>query len=110
MSVLGAHLLNFETLAQRSRWPLPKAPGPSSCCPGCRQAAVWKHVDSDHVTVVVQGGDIVVSLAGFYADYYKPTNEPQLKLRHRTDTNDHARLARSWQAANQKARELGWIV
>jgi hypothetical protein len=37
-------------------------------------------------------------------------HEPQLKLRRRTDTNDHALLARSWQAANDKARELGWIV
>lgn len=30
-------------------------------------------------------------MAGFYAVYYKPTNEPQLKLRRRTD---HALLAR----------------
>lgn len=40
---------------------------------------------------LVQGSDIVVSVAGFYAVYYKPTNEPQLKLRRRTD---HALLAR----------------
>jgi hypothetical protein len=64
---------------------------------------------SDHVTVVVQDGDIVVSVGEFYAVYFKPTNEPQLKLRRRTDTDDHALLARSWQAAKQKARELGWI-
>ena len=66
--------------------------------------------DSDHATVVVQDGDIVVRVGGFYAVYYKPTNEPQLKLRRRTDTNDHVLLAQSWQAANNKARELGWIV
>jgi hypothetical protein len=65
---------------------------------------------SDHVTVVVQDGDIVASVADFYAVYYKPTNQPQLILRRRTDTDDHALLAAAWQAANDKARELGWIV
>ena len=61
----------------------------------------------DHVTVVVQNGDIVVSMAGFCAAYYKPSNQPQLILRRRTDTGDHELIARAWQAANQKARELG---
>ena len=65
---------------------------------------------SDHVTVVVQDGDIVVSVAGFCAVYYKPSNQPQLILRRRTDTDDHELIARAWQAANEKARELGWIV
>jgi hypothetical protein len=55
-------------------------------------------------------GDIIVTSGDFCAVYYKPTKEPQLKLRRRTDTNDHVLLARSWQAANDKARELGWIV
>ena len=66
--------------------------------------------EADHVTVLVQDGDIVVSVAGFYAVYFKPINQPQLILRRRTDTDDHALLARSWQAANNKAREPGWIV
>jgi hypothetical protein len=65
---------------------------------------------SDHVTVVVQDGDIVVSVAGFCAVYYKPNNQPQLILRRRFETDDHTLLARAWQAANDKARELGWIV
>jgi hypothetical protein len=65
---------------------------------------------SDHVTVVVQEGDIVVSMAGFCAVYYKPNNQPQLILRRRSETDDHTLLARAWQAANDKARELGWIV
>ena len=64
----------------------------------------------DHVTVVVQDGDIVVSVAGFCAVYYKPSNQPQLILRRRTDTDDHELIARAWQAANEKARELGWIA
>ena len=31
-------------------------------------------------------------------------------IRRRTDTDDHEVIARAWQAANDKARELGWIV
>jgi hypothetical protein len=65
---------------------------------------------SDHTTVLVQDGDIVVSVAGFYAVYYKPINQPQLILRRRSETDDHELLAQAWQAANEKARELGWIV
>ena len=60
---------------------------------------------SDHVTVIVQEGDIVVSVAGFCAVYYKPDNQPQLILRRRSETDDHALLAAAWQAANDKARE-----
>jgi hypothetical protein len=41
--------------------------------------------------------------------YYKPDNQPQLILRRRTITDDHALLAVAWQAANEKARELGGI-
>jgi hypothetical protein len=65
---------------------------------------------SKRFVVVVQDDDIIVSLADFYAVYFKPTNQPQLILRRRTDTDDHELLARAWQAANDKARELGWIV
>jgi len=65
---------------------------------------------SDHLTVVVQDGDIVVSMARFSAMYYKPNNQSQLILRRRTDTYDHELIARAWQAANEKARELGWIA
>ena len=43
------------------------------------------------------------------AVYHKPTNQPQL-LKRRTQTDDYVVLARAWQAANDKARELGWIV
>ena len=65
---------------------------------------------SERFVVVVQDGDIIVSVSGFYAVYYKPTNKPQLILRRRSDTDDHELLARAWQAANDKARELGWIA
>ena len=65
---------------------------------------------SKRFVVVVQNGDIIVGTSDFHAVYYKPSNEPQLVLRRRSDTNDHELLAQAWQAANAKARELGWIV
>jgi len=57
-------------------------------------------------------GEIIVMRADllFIATYYKRANEYQLVLRRRTATNDHALLARAFQAAIAKARELGWIV
>ena len=58
----------------------------------------------------VRGDEIVVRTLGFYAAYAKSSDAPQLILRRRTDTDDHELLAGSWQAANDKARELGWIV
>ena len=60
--------------------------------------------------VRVQGGEIIVTLADFCAIYVKPSTQPRLILKRRTETADHETLARAWQAANDKARELGWIV
>ena len=53
---------------------------------------------------------IIVTALGFYAAYSKRPNKPQLIIMRRTDTNDHELLAQAWQAASDKARELGWIV
>ena len=60
--------------------------------------------------VRVQGGEIIVTLADFCAIYVKPRAQPHLILKRRTEAADHETLARAWQAANDKARELGWIV
>jgi len=60
--------------------------------------------------VVVQDSEIIVGASGFQAVYFKPTNQSQLILKRRTDTDDQELLAQAWQAANDKARELGWIV
>jgi hypothetical protein len=62
------------------------------------------------VQVKERQGDLVVVSGDFCAVYYKPESQPQLILRRRTATDDHALLAAAWQAANEKARELGWIV
>ena len=61
-----------------------------------------------HVEVV--DSDLMVSTDRFCAVYYKPSDESQLVLRIRTQTDDHELLAKAWQAANDKARELGWIA
>ena len=60
--------------------------------------------------VEILGDEIVVRTLGFYAAYTKSSDAPQLILKRRTETNDHELLAQAWQAANDKARELGWIV
>jgi hypothetical protein len=59
----------------------------------------------------VIGDEIVVtSDTGFRAAYCRRPHHPQLIVKRRTDTNDHELIAQAWQAANDKARELGWIV
>ena len=60
--------------------------------------------------VEILGDEIVVRTLGFYAAYTKSSDAPQLILRRRTETNDHELLDQAWQAANDKAREFGWIV
>ena len=60
--------------------------------------------------VEVQGANLIVTASGFCAVYYKPTDQPQLVLRLRTKSDDYELLAKAWHAANDKARELGWIV
>jgi hypothetical protein len=62
--------------------------------------------------IEVHGDLLIVTapIAEFFAVYVKPTSEPQLILKRRTQTEDYALLAQAWQAANTKARELGWIV
>jgi hypothetical protein len=59
----------------------------------------------DNFEVDVKGDLIVV-----WAIYAKPSDQPQLILKRPRPTKEHQLLARAWQAANDKARELGWIV
>ena len=60
--------------------------------------------------IEVHGGAITVMSSDprFGATYYKPSDKPHLCLRHRTYTEDHELLAQAFQAAVDKARELGW--
>ena len=70
--------------------------------------------------VEVQGDDIVVILAGtsYVVTYYRATAFPQqlLTKSHSGREDQDAPItqaefhARAWKAANDKAREVGWIV
>ena len=58
-------------------------------------------------------GDCIVvtdTASNFVAIYNKPTSEPWLKLKQRTLTKDYVLYATAFKAANEKARELGWIA
>ena len=67
-------------------------------------------MEKPDLIVVVQGDEIIVRTLGFYATYYKAHGQPQLILRERTKTDDQELVAEAMKAANDKARELGWIV
>ena len=69
--------------------------------------------------VDVQGGVIIVTLpySKYSVTYYKPANSPQLLARDIPSKDDPLAimtssefLAKAWRAANDKARELGWIA
>jgi hypothetical protein len=61
------------------------------------------------LTVEARGNEIIVRTLGFYATYRKTLDQPQLVLRERTKTDDYELMADALEAANSKARELGWI-
>ena len=67
----------------------------------------------------VRGGDIIVDLPGtsYTVTYHKPAVCPQLlaacppaKDDPRAELTQAGFLAKAWRLANDKARELGWIV
>jgi hypothetical protein len=74
---------------------------------------------SEQLRLEVLGDEIIVILpaTSYGVVYYKPANASQLLAKNFLLKNDsgapmaHAEfLSRAWQAANDKARELGWIV
>jgi hypothetical protein len=67
----------------------------------------------------VRDDEIIVTLPGstYTVTYYKPERSPQLLARQISEKDDKRValtlsefLERAWHAANDKARELGWIV
>jgi hypothetical protein len=71
------------------------------------------------LVIDVLGGNIRVSLAGsnYAVTYHKPRNSPQLLAKSLPVNEDrHASMTQgeflglAWRAANDKAREMGWIV
>lgn len=74
---------------------------------------------SAEVDVAVVDDEIVVTLpqSHYSVTYYKPENSRQLLAKRIADRDDprvamtlSEFLAAAWRAANDKARELGWIV
>jgi hypothetical protein len=74
---------------------------------------------SDELRIEVLGDEIMVILpaTSYGVTYYKPDDSSQLLAKDFQSKNDSRApiteaefLARAWQAANDKARELGWIV
>jgi hypothetical protein len=75
----------------------------------------WK---SD-LRVEVIGNEILVTLpqSNYAVTYYRPKNSPQLLAKRISDEDDPRLpmtggefLAKAWKLANDKAREVGWIV
>ena len=76
-------------------------------------------ISEPRLRVQVVDDEIIVSLPGYSysVTYYKPANQPQLIARRIADRDDlriqmklSEFLAKAWRLANDKARELGWIV
>jgi hypothetical protein len=75
--------------------------------------------DLTRIQLEVWDNEIVVSLPGtrYAVTYYKPENSPQLLARdfpydddRRTELTQAEFLATAWRLANDKARELRWIM
>ena len=80
--------------------------------------SIHQMTDKPDLHVEVQGDYIIITLPGtkFRVTYYKLNDPPELRAKSDwTDDPDApvtlgAFRARAWIAANDKARELGWIV
>jgi len=75
--------------------------------------------DLTHFQIEVWDDEIIVSLPGtsYAVTYYKPAHSPQLLAKdfpydddRRTELTQAEFLARTWRLANDKARELRWII
>jgi hypothetical protein len=75
-------------------------------------------VDAD-LHVEVQGGEIIITLPGsiYSVTYFKSPNGRHLSAKSLPIKHDRLAvmtsaefLAQAWKLANDKARELGWIV
>ena len=84
-----------------------------------RLARKWQSQVGDDLHVEVEGSEIIITLPGtsYAVTYYKLANSPQLHGRHLPDQVDRrspisqaAFVGKAWKLANDKARELGWIV
>ena len=79
----------------------------------------WHDRPTEVFHVEMEGGEVIVTLPGtrYAVTYYKPANSPQLHGKHfpeevdrRSPISQAAFVGKAWKLANDKARELGWIV
>jgi hypothetical protein len=76
------------------------------------------HTEVQDGQIEVQDGQIIVTLplTGYCASYRKPANSLQLTRSAFTTDRSNEPISKeeffaiAWDAANDKARELGWIV
>ena len=75
--------------------------------------------DLTHIQLEVWDDEIIVSLPGtnYIVTYYKPSNSPQLLAKNFPYDDDRGTeltqaefLACAWRLANDKARELRWVM
>jgi hypothetical protein len=76
-----------------------------------RLARRWQDRTTKEIQIGVQGRDIVVTVhdLSFTVIYHKPNDQPYLMAKV-PPTGPIEFRVRAWKAANDKARELGWIV
>jgi predicted alpha/beta hydrolase family esterase len=74
-------------------------------------------VDALRVEVLEDEIIVILPATSYGVVYHKPANAPQLLVKNFLSKNDSGApmtqaefFSRAWQAANDKARELGWIV
>jgi hypothetical protein len=79
----------------------------------------WRDFLIANLHVAVRDDEVVVSLpqSSYAVTYYKPLHSPRplaKNILHRDDPHIEIKLseflAEAWRAANDKAREVGWIV
>jgi len=77
-----------------------------------------RHLEPDLIVGVIDD-EIIVNLphSPYSVTYYKSDKSPQLLAKRISDKNDprvpmrlSAFLVKAWKLANEKAKELGWIV
>jgi hypothetical protein len=77
-----------------------------------------RHLEPDLIVGVIDD-EIIVNLphSTYSVTYYKSEKSPQLLAKRISDKNDprvpmrlSAFLVKAWKLANDKAKELGWIV
>jgi hypothetical protein len=112
-----SHLQQRLTLASPHTWPH-NLEEPYSLRPFLRRRG-WVMTDFDpKLGVLVSGNDIVVVLTGsiYTVTYFKQRGSHGLLAKNIPDKDDPRIpmtaaefLAKAWKAANQKAKELGWI-